>query len=98
MVRERDRGQALGLLMVVVAITVLVVVAVGRSGSVLILHQRARSAADAAALAAVSGGRPAAEAMCRANRCRIVRLHTASDRVDVVVDVAGVQAQASASS
>jgi Tfp pilus assembly protein FimT len=98
MARERDRGQALGLLMMVVAITAVVVVAVGHTGSVLIQHQRARSAADAAALAAVTGGRLAAEATCRANGCRVVQLRSTAGRVEIIVDLAGVQARASASS
>jgi Tfp pilus assembly protein FimT len=94
----RDRGQALGLLLVVVAITAVVVLAVGHAGSVLIAHQRARSAADAAALAAVWGGRPAAEAICRANGCRVVRMHSSPGWAEVVVEVSGVRAHARATS
>jgi hypothetical protein len=98
MLRMRDQGQALGLLLLVVALTAVVVLAVGRAGSVLIAHQRARSAADAAALAAVWGGRSAAEATCRANGCRVVRMRSVPGWADVVVEVSGVRAHATASS
>jgi hypothetical protein len=84
--------------MLVVAITAMVIAAVGHAGGVLIQHQRARSAADAAALAAVTGGPAAAEEMCRANGCRVVQLRSVAGRVDIVIEVAGVHARSSASS
>jgi Flp pilus assembly protein TadG len=55
-----DRGQAVLLMLVVVALCGLMAVAVGRLGGVLVDRQQAQTAADAAALAGVEGGRAAA--------------------------------------
>jgi len=56
----RDRGQVLPLIVVVLALALGLVVVVGRVGAAAADRARAQTAADAAALAGVEGGRPAA--------------------------------------
>lgn len=65
--RDRDRGQAVLLLLPAIAVAAVVAVAVGRAGRDVIDRSRAQAAADAAALAGVDGGRPAAAALATAN-------------------------------
>jgi hypothetical protein len=62
-----DRGQAVPLVVGVAAVMAVMVLAIGRFAHTLTDGARARTAADAAALAGASGGRAAAEEMARAN-------------------------------
>ncbi len=93
---ERDRGQAVVLLLAVVVMAALSVVAVGRFGARVIDRGRAQTAADAAALAATSGGRLAAERLASSNGGRLISYEASGDSVIVVVDVAGERAAARA--
>ena len=54
-----ERGQAVPLALVVVAVAILVTVAIAELGGNVVDAGRARTAADAVALAGVEGGRPA---------------------------------------
>jgi hypothetical protein len=93
---EEDRGQAVVLLVTVVAIAALVVVGVGEFSARVIDRGRAQTAADAAALAATSGGRAAAARLAADNGARLIGYAEAGDTVTVVVDVDGRQATARA--
>ncbi|MGZ4699845.1 MAG: pilus assembly protein TadG-related protein [Ilumatobacteraceae bacterium] len=93
---ERDRGQAVVLLLAVVVMAALSVIAIGRLGSRVIDRGRAQTAADAAALAATSGGQPAAERLASRNGGRLISYEVSGDSVVVVVDVAGERAVARA--
>ncbi|MGZ4791012.1 MAG: pilus assembly protein TadG-related protein [Ilumatobacteraceae bacterium] len=93
---ERDRGQAVVLLLAVVVMAALSVIAIGRFGSRVIDRGRAQTAADAAALAATSGGRPAVERLAGRNGGRLISYEVSGDSVVVVVDVAGERAVARA--
>lgn len=66
--RSRDGGQAVLLMVAVIACCGLLAIAVGTVGVALREQQQARTAADAAALAGVEGGRDAAERLARSNR------------------------------
>lgn len=87
-------------MLAVVALAAVAVVAVGHVGQRLVAQQRAQAGADAAALAAVGGGRAAADESCRANGCTVVSLGI--DRDDgvlsarVTVEVGGARARARA--
>jgi Flp pilus assembly protein TadG len=85
----------------VVACCGLLAVAVGKVGGVLGERQQAQTAADAAALAGVEGGRSMAERLAQANSARLVSFaRTGSGSggwtVDVTVSVSGVRARARA--
>lgn len=93
----RDRGSMLVLTVFVgVAVTLAVLVAVGPVVGALRDQQRARTAADAAALAGVIEGRSAASAVAVANGAELVGWVVDGDRVTVVVDVDGHRATARA--
>ena len=99
--RSRDGGQAVLLMLAVVACCGLLAVAVGRLGAVLRERQQAQTAADAAALAGVEGGRSMAERLARANAATLVSFaRTAANgggwSVVVSVSVNGVTARARA--
>lgn len=68
----RDCGQAVFLLVAVIALSATFVMATAQLGARLLDHQRARSAADAAALAAVIEGPAAAADVALANGARLV--------------------------
>lgn len=95
-VRGRDRGQAVVLLLAVVVIATLSLVAVGLFGRRVVDRGRAQTAADAAALAATTGGRPAAERLASSNGGRLITYRELDDVVVVVVDVDGERATARA--
>lgn len=68
-----DRGAvAVATVLIALAITTVVLFALVAVASDLVDHQRARSAADAAALAGVTGGREAAAAIASANGAELV--------------------------
>jgi hypothetical protein len=92
----RDRGQAVMLLLAVVVIAVLSVVAVGLFGQRIVDRGRAQTAADAAALAATTGGRAAATRLATRNGAILVGYTETGDAVTVVVDVDGQRATARA--
>ena len=91
-----DRGQAIVFLLAVVTMAALAVVAVGVFSQRLVDRGRAQTAADAAALAAVLGGRAAAERLAGGNGGRLISFDQAGEVVTVVVDVAGERATARA--
>ena len=91
-----DRGQAIVLLLAVVMMAALAVVAMGVFSQRVVDRGRAQTAADAAALAAVLGGRAAAERLAGGNGGRLVSFDQHGDVVTVVVDVAGERATARA--
>ena len=93
----RDRGSMVvvvlctGLAWTAVMTAVLVPFSVG-----LVERERARVAADAAALAGVAGDRPAAEAVAVANGAVVVHWERDGDDVVVTVEVGGRRATARA--
>jgi NhaP-type Na+/H+ or K+/H+ antiporter len=91
-----DHGQAIVLLLAVVVMAALAVVAVGLFGRRLVDRGRARTAADAAALAAVVGGRPAAQRLAAGNGGQLLGFDRTGDEVTVVVVVDGERATARA--
>jgi predicted MarR family transcription regulator len=94
--RNFDRGQAMVLILAVVVMASLSVVAVGLFGVRLVDRGRARTAADAAALAATVGGRAAAQRLAADNGARLVQFTQVGETVTVVVDVGGERATARA--
>ena len=91
-----ERGQAMPLLLVVVVMAALAVVAVGQFGQRLVDRGRAQIAADAAALAATTGGRQAATRLAAGNGAVLTSYLEAVGAVTVVVQVDGQQATARA--
>ena len=96
-VDEIDRGQAVVLLLAVVVMAALSVVAVGSFAQRIATRGHAQTAADAAALAATTGGRPAAQRLASANGATLVSLVVTGDDVTVVVEIDGTLATARAS-
>ena len=94
--RRNDRGQAVVLLLVVVVIAALSVVAVGMFSQRVVDRGLAQTAADAAALAATTGGRSAAGQLATRNGARLVSYSQVGDAVIVVVEVDGERATARA--
>ena len=92
----RDRGQAVVLLLVVVVMAALAVVGTGQFSVRVIDRGRAQTAADAAALAGVAGGRIAAGRLAVDNGARLVSFAEADGAITVVVDVGGQRATARA--
>ena len=95
----RDRGQA-ALVLVVVASVVFVVstAALAVLGGRVVERTRAQTAADAAALASVVGGRPNAEALAERHGAELVSWARGpgNDEVTVVVRLGHAQATARA--
>ncbi len=91
-----DRGQAVLLLLAVVVLAALGVVGVGMFSERIVDRGRAATAADAAALAATTGGRSAAVRLALANGAQLVSYGQIGDGVTVVVEVDGEQATARA--
>ena len=90
-----DRGQALPLVVGVLAVVAVLVVALSVVAGHSIDAARARTAADAAALAGVESGHVAADALAHANGGVLVEFRTTDDG-DVVVRVRVGRATASA--
>jgi hypothetical protein len=86
------------LLLAVVAIAALLAVAIGQVGAALVDHQRARTAADAAALAGAVGGRADAARVAAANGARVLGFLREGDVVTVRVAVGEATASARATS
>ena len=81
----------------VLALTVLASAGLARLGAGLVEASRAQAAADAAALAGVEGGAPAAARLAAHNGARLVWVDRVGDDVVVVVQVGDAQATARAS-
>jgi hypothetical protein len=95
--RPDDAGQATTLLLACVALIALVAVAAGALGARVVARQHAQAAADAAALAGTTTGRPRAERLATANGARLVAFSATGEEVTVVVEVGGERATARAS-
>jgi uncharacterized membrane protein len=94
---SRDRGQAVVLMAMVVAFAALVALGVAHVGAVMLQRQQAQTAADAAALAGLHGGRAAAVQLAAANDAALLSFVQQGDTVTVVVASGQVRARASAS-
>lgn len=94
---EPERGQAVALLLAAVVMAALGVVGVGQFSVRILDRGRAQTAADAAALAATTGGRSAAVRLASSNGATLVGYAEVGEVVTVVVDVAGQRATARAS-
>ncbi len=90
-----DRGQALPLVVGVLAVVAVLVAALGVVAGHSIDAARARTAADAAALAGVEAGRASADALAHANGGVLVEFRTIQNG-DVLVRVRVGRATASA--
>lgn len=84
---ERDAGQVLPLVAVLILLAALSIVLVGRVGSRLSEQARARTAADAVALAGAADGRAGAELVARENGAAIIGWFPSGDGVQVAVRV-----------
>jgi|SRR4051794_7088548 len=93
---RRDRGQATVLLLACIALIAVITVAVAALGRRLVAHQRAQSAADAAALAGTTSGRASASRLATVNGGVLIAYVKAGDDVIVVVEVDGERATARA--
>ena len=92
----RERGQAVPLIVMVLAAIAVAVVGTAQVGGRVVDRARAQTAADAAALAGVTGGRIAADELARRNGGSVVDFHSSGQRVQVRVRVGAVLASASA--
>jgi hypothetical protein len=93
---NRESGQAAPVLLGVLALFVAALLALGALVNAASDAARARTAADAAALAGASGGQPAAEALAIANGGRLISFRAAGEGVMVVVRVGEASAAARA--
>lgn len=91
-----DAGQAAPLMVLAAAMTMGLIIAATEVGRVLDEAARARTAADAAALAAAAGGRPEAAELAEANGAELVAFDRAGDQVTVAVRVGRVVRRARA--
>lgn len=94
--RGRERGQATPLMAAVVVLAGLVALAVVHMGGEAVDAARARTAADAAALAGAAEGRQGAAAVAEANGGRLVGYREVGTDVVVVVRVGAVESRARA--
>lgn len=94
---RRDRGQALPWMMLVVAAAMTLVVVAVRLATVVDDSARARTAADAAALAGAAAGEPAARDLAERNGADLLLFERTWRGVRVEVRVGDVQARAEAS-
>jgi hypothetical protein len=94
-----DRGQAVPLALVAVALAILATVALAELGGNVVDAGRARTAADAAALAGVEGGREASARVAAENGATLLSWSSRpdGDGVMVTVTVATGHAAATAS-
>jgi hypothetical protein len=94
--RSSDDGQALPLIVVAVLVAAVAALALGRLGTRAIGSARAQTAADAAALAGVRGGYPAAAQLAAANGARLVSFTLNGRDVRVRVEADDTVAEAHA--
>ncbi|MBI5088540.1 MAG: hypothetical protein HZB15_06685 [Actinobacteria bacterium] len=92
-----DRGQAVLMVAVVVVLVAIVALGLAHAADVVLERQHAQTAADAAALAGVQGGRPAAARLAAANGATLVSFVQEGATVTVVVATGEVRARARAS-
>jgi len=92
-----DRGQAVPVLIGVVAVLAAIALGIARFGADLGDAARARTAADAAALAGVEGGADGAALLAAANHASLVSFTQDGDDVLVTVVVGRARATARAS-
>jgi hypothetical protein len=92
----RERGQVVPLLALVVVVAAGAAILLARVGGEVVDRARARNAADAAALAGVTGGRPAAAHVAAANGAVLDRFAGVGDQVEVTVHVGASRATARA--
>jgi hypothetical protein len=101
MLAHDERGQAVPLALVVVAVAILATVAIAELGGNVVDAGRARTAADAAALAGVEGGREASATVAAENGATLVSWSSRPDgdgsTVAVTVRVGRARASAAAS-
>lgn len=101
MTRRDDRGSVAIVMSAVVAIGLVCSLGLARVTSEVALSAHSQSAADAAALAGVIGGRSLAEKICRANGADLITFDAPGTfdphSVMVTVDLAGRRARAAAS-
>lgn len=97
--RGDDRGQTTVLVAVVVVLALLIALALGRLGGAAVDRARARTAADAAALAAVideplggGAGRRRADDLAERNGARVVSYRAEGTSVEVGVQVGDARA------
>lgn len=93
---EQQRGSVVILAAAFVAVAMLLVFGLGRLGGAAVARARARSAADAAALAGAAEGRSAAEAVAVANGGSVVGWEQLGTDVRVAVELDDAQATARA--
>ncbi len=87
MLARDERGQAVPLALVVVALAILATAAIAELGGNVVDAGRARTAADAAALAGVEGGRGASASVAADNGAAVVSWSSQSDGAAVTVTV-----------
>jgi len=93
---SQDAGQVVPLVAVIVALAAIGVLLLGRVGEAQSARARARTAADAVALAGAADGRDAADEVASANGAEIVLWLVDDESVEVVVTVDGQQGTARA--
>jgi len=91
-----DRGQAVWLVLAVAVIIAVVALAAARFSLRLVAREQAQVAADAAALAALDGGREAAARLAASNHAQLIVCDLIGDDVVVTVVVDGERATARA--
>lgn len=92
----RDRGQAMPWMLLVVALAMALVAFAARLGPAVDDAARARTAADAAALAGAAGGEDDARSLAVANGGELLAFERTSGGVMVVVRVGAARARAEA--
>ncbi len=95
---NRESGQVMPLIGVVMAILVIAALAMGQATKIINTKARAQTAADAAALAGVAGGVPAARSAARANGATVTKFANTADGVVVTVDLGDQKATSAAAS
>lgn len=85
--RVRDKGQASLLAMAAVVVAAIAALVVAKVAVVAVDQARAQHAADAAALAGVTGGQPAAQQVATANRAELIGFTTSAPRAGGAVRV-----------
>jgi len=95
--RRSDHGQAVLLVVAVVVVLATIAAGTARFGVRLVAHEQVQIIADAAALAALQGGRGAAASVAAANGGALVALEGDADTATVVVRLGDLQATARAS-
>jgi hypothetical protein len=93
---RRDGGQATPLVALIVVTALLAALLVARVGGAMVDQARARNAADAAALAGVTGGKTSAERLAGNNHGQLEHFVTDGREVEVTVRVGEARATARA--